>query len=120
YDGANIEILDAVGEDNFFLFGLRVEEIAHYRAHNDPNQIIAEDEDLNRVMKLLECGHFSMFEPGLFVPVIQSIRSPQDPWMIAADFRSYVDAQTRAALTYSDKSAWTKMSILNTAASGQF
>lgn len=120
YDGANIEILDAVGEENFYLFGLRVEEITEFRAHNDPNQMIAADEDLNRVMKLIECGHFSMFEPGLFDPVIQSIRNPQDPWMTAADFRSYLDAQNSVALAYSDKAAWTKMSILNTAASGQF
>lgn len=120
YDGANIEILDAVGEENFFLFGLRVEDIPEFRAHTDPNQIIAADEDLNRVMKLLECGHFSMFEPGLFEPVIQSIRNPQDPWMTAADFRSYVETQNRAALTYRDQAAWTIMSILNTAASGQF
>ncbi len=120
YDGANIEILDAVGEENFFLFGLKVEELADYRARNDPNQIIAEDEDLNRVMKLLECGHFSLFEPGLFDPIIQSIRNPNDPWMTAADFRSYLEAQKRAALCYKDQSAWTKMSILNTAASGSF
>ena len=120
YDGANIEILDAVGRENFFLFGLKVEEIADFRAHNDANQIISEDEDLNRVMKLIECGHFSMFEPGLFDPIVQTIRNPQDPWMLAADFRSYIDAQEAVAAAYQDTEGWTKMSILNVAKSGQF
>ncbi len=120
YDGANIEIMEAVGLENFYLFGLKVEEIPEYRSRIDPDQIIEQDEDLNRVMKLIECGHFSLFEPGIFDPVIQSIRNPNDPWMLAADFRSYIDAQNQAALDYQEKDKWTKMSILNTAASGDF
>lgn len=120
YDGANIEILDAVGSDHFHLFGLKVEEIPHYRMYNDPNALIAADEDLRRVVNLIECGHFSMFEPGIFAPVIHSIRNPHDPWMVAADFRSYVDAQEVAARTYVDRRAWVHSSILNTAASGKF
>lgn len=120
YDGANIEILDAVGEEHFFLFGLRVEDIADYRAHNDPNRIIEQDEDLKRVMRLIECGHFSMFEPGIFDPIVQTIRNPGDPWMVAADFRSYIDAQFRAGEAYSDQANWSRSSILNSAASGFF
>ncbi len=120
YDGANIEIMDAVGEENFFLFGLRVEEIAEYRMHNEPNAIIEHDEDLKRVMRLIECGHFSMFEPGIFDPIIHSIRNPMDPWMVAADFRSYVNAQRIAAEAFTDKDRWARSSIINTAASGFF
>ncbi len=120
YDGANIEILDAVGEENFFLFGLKVEEIGAYRLAHQPNQIIAADEDLERVMTLLECGHFSMFEKGIFEPLIQSILNPHDPWMVAADFRAYINAQKDAATMYADRSAWAKASILNTAKSGKF
>lgn len=120
YDGANIEILDAVGDDNFFLFGLRVEDIAHYRDLNRPDDIISNDDDLRRVMQLLECGHFSLFEPGLFAPIAATIRNPIDPWMVAADFRAYVDAQQRAIDIYQDTTAWTRMSILNAAASGVF
>jgi len=120
YDGANIEILDAVGHENFFLFGLKVEEIADYRANNDPNWIIEQDEDLKRVMRLIECGHFSMFEPGIFEPIINSIRNPNDPWMVAADFRSYVDAQIAAMNAYQNKDSWNKSSIINTASSGFF
>lgn len=120
YDGANIEILDAAGGENFFLFGLRVEEIPAYRAMHKPNQIIEHDEDLKRVMQLLECGHFSLFEPGIFDPIVNVIRRDDDPWMVAADFRSYVEAQKKAGETYQDRAAWTRMSILNAAASGRF
>jgi starch phosphorylase len=119
-DGANVEIREAVGEDNFFLFGLTVDEIGELRGRYDPQSIIDADEDFSRVVSLLESGHFNRFESGIFDSTVQSIREPSDPWMTAADFRSYVDAQTRAAETYRDVDRWTRMSILNTAASGPF
>ncbi|MDJ0939440.1 MAG: glycogen/starch/alpha-glucan phosphorylase [Woeseiaceae bacterium] len=119
-DGANVEIREAVGADNFFLFGLTVEEIAELRGHYDPNAIINGDENFSRVMHLLESGHFNRFEPGVLDPVIRAIREPADPWMTAADFASYVDAQQRANDVWKDSTAWTRMSILNTAASGRF
>jgi starch phosphorylase len=72
------------------------------------------------VIQLLESGHFNLFEPGLFDPVVQSLLNPADPWMTAADFRSYVEAQRRVARAFRDSAAWTRMSILNTAASGKF
>ena len=120
YDGANIEIMEAVGEENFFLFGLRVEDIPAYRERYTPNDIIAADDDLTRVMNLLECGHFSMFEPGIFQPIIDAIRSPSDPWMVAADFRDYINVQREADKAYKDKEGWIKKSILNAASSGRF
>ena len=75
-DGANVEIREAVGEENFFLFGLTVEEIEELRGSYDPQAIIDGDEDFRRVMKLLESGHFNRFEPGIFDAIIQSIRNP--------------------------------------------
>ncbi len=119
-DGANIEIREEVGDENFFLFGLTAEEVEAMRAHYDPNAIIAADEDLARVMALIERGHFSMFEPGLFDPIVAAIRNPADPWLVAADFRSYVDAQQRAAEAFRDRDRWLAMSIRNTACSGRF
>ena len=119
-DGANIEILEEVGSENFFLFGLNAEEVEAIRGHYNPDAIIEQDDDLARVMHLLECGHFNLFEPGIFDPIIQSIRNPHDPWLTAADFRSYIDAQHSAASAYLDHDHWTRMSILNTAASGKF
>ncbi len=119
-DGANVEIRDAVGEENFFLFGLSVEEIEAMRGQYDPAALIDQDEDFRRVMHLLESGHFNRFEPGVFDTVIQAIREPSDVWMTAADFRSFVDTQQRANDAYRDAATWTRMSILNTAASGRF
>jgi starch phosphorylase len=71
-------------------------------------------------MKLLQSGHFSQFEINLFEPLISSINSAQDPWLTAADFRSFVDAQQRVAEAYLDRERWTRMSVLNTANSGKF
>jgi starch phosphorylase len=119
-DGANIEIREAVGDDNFFLFGLDAAQIEASRKTYNPDAIIAANPDLKRVLEHLENGQFNRFEPGLFDPIVQSIRDPHDPWMIAADFGSYVDAQNRAAEVFLDSSRWTRMSILNTANSGRF
>ena len=119
-DGANIEIREEVSDDNFFMFGLTAEEVEVQRTNYDPDAVIAEDTDLNRVMQLLESGHFNMFEQGIFLPIVNAIRSPRDPWMVAADFRSYVDAQQRVAEAFRDEDHWTRMSIINTAYSGKF
>jgi starch phosphorylase len=119
-DGANVEIREAVGTENFFLFGLTVEQIDEIRGQYDPNAIIDSDEDFKRVMELLDSGHFNRFEGGLMDGITRAIREPADPWMTAADFRSFVDAQTVAATAYTDTERWTRMSILNTASSGFF
>ncbi|HEY8033997.1 MAG TPA: glycogen/starch/alpha-glucan phosphorylase [Methylobacter sp.] len=119
-DGANIEIREEVGDENFFLFGLTEEQIEARRAHYDPLDIINQDEDLQQVMHLLESGYFNQFEPGIFDDLINSIKSPHDHWMTIADFRSFIDAQKRVEDTYRDKDHWTKMSILNCANSGKF
>ena len=120
YDGANIEIMEAVGSDNFFLFGLRADEVRDLRNHYAPQRYIDNDNDLAQVMSLLESDHFSAVEPGLFRGIIDSIKSPDDPWMTLADFRSYVEAQHRAEMAWRDQEAWTRMSIRNCAASGGF
>ncbi len=119
-DGANVEIREAVGEENFFLFGNTVEEIEALRGNYNPQAIIDADPDFKRVMELLQSGHFNHFEPGIFDAIIQSIREPADLWMTAADFRSFIDAQERAGNAYKDEALWTRMSILNTAHSGRF
>jgi starch phosphorylase len=119
-DGANIEIREEVGDDNFFLFGLTAEEVEATRSGYDPNALIEADPDLGRVMALLESGHFNHFERGLFDPIIHAIRSPHDPWLVAADFRAFIDAQERVAAAYRDRERWARMSILNTATSGKF
>lgn len=119
-DGANIEIRTAVGNDNFFLFGATSDQISQVREHYNPIEIIENDPALNGVMKLLESGHFNLFETQLFQPLIDSIKNPQDQWLTAHDFPSYVQAQQQVSLAYQNVKHWTRMSILNTAASGGF
>ena len=120
YDGANIEILDAVGEDNFFLFGLKADEVESRRINYQPENIVNEDEDLKHVMHLLTCGHFNSFENGIFDDIIASLMNPHDPWLTLADFRSYIDAQEKVSQAYSDRAAWLRLSINNVASSGFF
>jgi starch phosphorylase len=120
YDGANIEILDAVGEDNFFLFGLKEAEVEDLRGHYDPQAYINTDPDLQAVMRLLESGHFNPCEPGIFDDLLYAMKDPGDPWVTLADFRSYIDAQHQVSNAYQDHEGWIRKSILNTANSGFF
>ena len=120
FDGANIEILQEVGEENFFLFGLTEEQVTTRKTHYEPELIIQQDEDLQKVMNLLESGHFNQLEPGIFDDLIASLKDPFDPWMTIADFRSYVDTQKRVEDAYRDQENWTRMSIMNVAHSGKF
>ena len=119
-DGANIEILEEVGDDNFFLFGLDAAQVAETREDYRPWDIIDADADLYAVMQLLKSGYFNQFEKHLFDDIINSITSASDPWLTAADFRTFIDTQERVAAAYRDQQSWTRMSILNTANSGKF
>ena len=119
-DGANVEILDAVGARNFFLFGLTVDDIVQLGCDYNPQAIIDGDEDFLRVIQLLESGHFNRTEPGVFDAVLQALRNPADPWMTSADFRSFIDTQTLVGEAFKDVPRWTQTSIRNTAASGRF
>ena len=120
YDGANIEILEAVGEENFFLFGLRAEEVSELRKNYNPRAIVDADQDLKKVIDLLSSGFFNPVEPGIFDGILESMLSPLDPWVTLADFRSYIDAQQRVTTAWQDKNAWALKSIRNVAASGFF
>lgn len=119
-DGANVEIREAVGEENFFLFGLKTDEVARLRGHYNPDAYIASNPDFSRVIELLTSGHFNLFEAGIFDDLVNSIRAPDDQWMTAADFGSFVDAQSRVEALYANPEQWTRASVLNSAASGRF
>ncbi len=119
-DGANIEIREKAGAENFFLFGLDAGQVGQVRQNYDPNKTIAEDKDIRRVMELLEGGRFSPNEPGIFDILIAGLRNSQDQWLTIADFRSYIDAQQDVNDQYKDQRNWNRMSIINTASSGWF
>jgi glycogen phosphorylase len=119
-DGANIEIREKAGAENFFLFGMDASEVEKCRPSYDPNAIIANDPDIQRVMDLVEGGHFNQSEPGIFNLLTSGLRSPHDQWLSIGDFRSFIDAQALAGQVYANQVKWNRMSILNTANSGWF
>ena len=119
-DGANIEIRDAVGADNFFLFGLKTEEVQAWRTTGySPRQVYETNPELRAVIDLIRDGYFSRGDVNLFRPIVDSLLN-HDPYFLLADFQSYVDCQTQVGLSYKKKDDWARMSILNTARSGMF
>lgn len=119
-DGANIEIREKAGAENFFLFGLDEAGVQKTRQDYRPNEIIDGDEDISRVMQMLESGEFNRDDPGIFNILTGGLRNPHDQWLTIADFRSFIDAQQEAANTYQDQEKWSRMSIINVANSGWF
>lgn len=119
-DGANVEIREEVGDDNFFLFGLNEPEVKALRSHYDPVAIIKQDADLKQVMDRLESGYFNASEWDIFDDIINALKNTHDQWMTIADFRSFIDAQEAVSVAYKDKKHWAEMSILNCAKSGKF
>jgi starch phosphorylase len=119
-DGANIEIREKAGEENFFLFGLDAKQVVETRKDYRPNEIIAGDPEIQRVMELLESGHFNESEPGLFDILTAGLRNAQDQWVTIADFRSYIDVQREVGELYHNQDFWSRMSIINVANSGWF
>lgn len=119
-DGANIEIREAVGPDNFFLFGLSAEEVQERRAHGyDPRQLYHADELLRDVINLIGTGFFSPEDRDLFRPLVDSLLT-RDDYMLLADFNSYIECQRSVCQAYADQSRWARMSILNAARVGRF
>lgn len=119
YDGANVEIREEVGEENFFLFGLNPEEVREVRKNYDPRKFIGENKELSQIIKQLENGFFSPEDPNLFRPILDTILG-EDRYCVLADYASYVACQERVATAYQDQDAWTRMAILNVARSGKF
>ncbi len=119
-DGANVEIREAVGEENFFLFGLNVEEVMAQQASGyAPMDYYDQNEELKGVIDLLASGHFSHGDRELFRPIVHSLLY-EDPYMLFADYQDYIDCQDRVGRAFQDKTKWTRMSILNTARMGTF
>jgi starch phosphorylase len=119
-DGANIEIRDAVGPDNFFLFGLTVEEVdALWARGYHPAQRYEDNARLRAALDLLASGHFSDGDTERFRPLVENLIR-HDPYLVLADFDAYVACQSEVDAAFRDPRRWTRMSILNTARSGDF
>jgi starch phosphorylase len=119
-DGANVEIRDAVGPDNFFLFGLTVDEVQRLRAEGyEPRRRYDEDEELRDALDALGAGEFSGGDREVFRPLVDNLLH-DDPFLVLADYRAYVDAQAGVETAWGDEERWTRASILNAARSGRF
>jgi starch phosphorylase len=119
-DGANIEIREEVGAENFFLFGLSTPEVYAMKAKGyRPMDYYETNPQLRDVIDLIRSGFFSRGDPELFKPLIDGLLN-DDPYMLLADFQAYVNCQQLVAAAYRDTDRWTRMSILNTARSGKF
>ncbi len=119
-DGANVEIREEVGAENFFLFGLTAEEvIALQKGGYRPMDYYLGNPELQSIIELINSGHFSRGDRELFKPLVDSLLF-HDTFMLFADFAAYVDAQKQVDEAYSDLERWARMSILNTARMGKF
>ena len=119
-DGANVEMLEEAGAENFFLFGLNEEEVARVYAEGyRPSTYIDRDPELAEVLDLIADGHFTDGDTEILRPVVDSLRY-HDPFLVCADYRSYVDCQAEVGDAWQDAEAWSRMSILNAARSGKF
>jgi starch phosphorylase len=119
-DGANIEILEEVGEDNIFIFGLTSEEVSQSRSGYNPSAIRDSHGEIRRILEMVERDFFSMLEPGIFRPLVDGLLRGGDPYMVLADLASYADAQDRVDALYRDTAAWDEKAILNVARAGKF
>ena len=119
-DGANIEIREEVGAENFFLFGLTAQEVVQLKqAGYNPDHYMRNNPLLQEVIHAIRSGMFSGGDGGLFYPLLDNLLG-HDPYMVFADFQSYVDCQEKVNLAYQDQHDWTRMSILNAARCGKF
>jgi glycogen phosphorylase len=119
-DGANVEIRQEVGEDNFFLFGLTTEEVYQLKSQGyNPWEYYNQNPELKEVINLLGSGYFSRGDSNLFQPMLSKLLN-QDPFLLLADFQSYIDCQEKVGKAYQNQELWTRMSILNTARMGKF
>jgi len=119
-DGANVEIRESVGAENFFLFGLTAPEVERTKAAGyRPSSHYETNAELREVFDLLDNGRLTNGDREIFRPLIESLLT-RDDYLLLADYQSYVDCQQRVSDAYRDQDKWARMSILNTARTGRF
>ncbi|MDJ0716060.1 MAG: glycogen/starch/alpha-glucan phosphorylase [Prochloraceae cyanobacterium] len=119
-DGANIEIREEVGAENFFLFGLTAEEVYSLKAKGyTPMEYYNSNIELKTTIDRIASGYFSHHDPQLFQPIVESLLH-QDRYVLLADYQAYMDCQEQVSKAYKDQDKWFKMSILNAARTGKF
>jgi starch phosphorylase len=119
-DGANVEIREEVGPENFFLFGLTAAEVEKLKAEGySPGSYYESNPHLREAIDQIRSGHFSQGDGEIFRPLVDNLLG-HDPFLLMADYQSYIDCQDQVSLAYSDEKRWVRMSILNAAGMGKF
>ncbi len=119
-DGATIEMAEAAGEENFFMFGLRAEQVAQSRGSYSPVWHFDHEPETHAALDLIAGNHFSKDEPDVFAPILDTLLGKGDHYLHLADLMSYSEAHGRLGELYQDQEAWSRKAILNIAASGRF
>ncbi len=120
-DGANIEIMEEVGGDNIFIFGLTTADVAVLKAKGyRPRDYYESNAELKKALDMIAGGYFSPFNQMLFAPIVENLLDRGDHFMLLADYASYIECQDKVSAAFRDKDRWDKMSILNTANMGKF
>jgi starch phosphorylase len=120
-DGANVEIMEEVGRENIFIFGLTAAEVTALRQNGyDPSAYYRDDPELKRALDMISSGYFSPQEPQLFEPLLKVLFDKGDYYMLMADYRPYITAQETVGRLFQNPDEWARKSILNTARMGKF
>ena len=120
-DGANVEMLEEVGKDNIFIFGLTAADVAkQLQGGYDPQRISDENPELRQVLDMIGSGYFSPSEPELFRPIVDTLTRNGDHFLLLADYAAYISTQERVDALYRDPEAWTRAAVLNVAHMGKF
>jgi starch phosphorylase len=119
-DGATIEMAEAAGEENLFLFGLTAKQVVDSRAWYDPRWHYEHEPETRAALDLIFSDYFSRNEPGVFAPIRDTLLSHGDFYMHLADLKSYLDADQRLCQLWAQPDAWARKAILNVASSGRF
>ena len=119
-DGANVEMAEMLGNENIFIFGLKTNEVEQLKTQGyNPHEYIDRSPMLKEILRLMRNNYFSFYNPGLFDPILHSIYNA-DPFLICADFDSYLQMQDKVSRAYRDREKWIKKSIINVARAGHF
>ncbi|HBP11794.1 MAG TPA: glycogen phosphorylase [Nitrospina sp.] len=120
-DGANIEIMEEVGNENIFIFGLNADEVMEKKQSGyNPREVYMQNAELKAVLDMVQQGFFSGPQGNLFQPILENLLDHGDPYMILADFQSFCDIQEKIGNAYLDIDTWTRKSIINVSRMGKF
>ena len=120
-DGANIEIMEEVGKENIYIFGLNADEVVDNKQSGyQPREIYKQNPELHEILDMIKKGYFFGQQPNLFNPILENLLDHGDPYMVLADFQSFCDIQEIIGQDYLDVDAWTRKAIINVSRMGKF